>query len=379
MKLLNILFFCGLGLVCNAQTIQNETRPVDLQDGIKTTDPASVGINLAVLAQLTAKLKSDYYTNIHSVLIYKNGYLVYETYLPGKDENWGTSTGFTQHSIGDLHDMRSITKSVVSACVGIAVSRHEIKSVDQKVFDYFKEYAALDTGLKKDITIRQVLSMTTGFKWNEDVPYDNPENSEIQMTKAADPVQYILSQPLITKPGTKWNYNGGAVQLLAYIIEKATGKPLDEYADEHLFTPLGIKSFFWHKLPNAKEPEAASGLRLRSRDALKFAILYQQNGNWQDKHVLPETWIQQSFFKSAAISPDLGYGFLFWKLYPPAAYNVPDLTVAVGNGDERLFFDNKNKLIVLVTAGNYNLPSKFFGDKNSTAILRDFVYPSFVN
>ncbi|MGN6640227.1 MAG: serine hydrolase domain-containing protein [Mucilaginibacter sp.] len=379
MKLLNVLFFCGLSLACKAQAIQDEIRPPDMRDGIKTAGPASVGIKPILLDQLTSKLKSGYYTNIHSVLIYRNGHLVYEIYLPGKDENWGTPIGFVQHGISDLHDMRSITKSVVSACVGIAISRHEIKSVDQKVFDYFKEYAALDTGLKKTITIRQLLSMTSGFKWNEDLPYDNPENSEIRMTRAADPIQYILSQPLISKPGTKWNYNGGAVQLLAYIIEKATGKPLDEYADEHLFTPLGIKSFFWHKFPGVKEPEAASGLRLSSRDALKFAILYQQNGNWQGKQILPKTWIQQSFLKSAAISPDLGYGFLFWKLYPAAAYHVPDLTVAVGNGDERLFFDNKNKLIVVVTAGNYNLPSKFFGDKNSTAILRDFVYPSFVN
>jgi CubicO group peptidase (beta-lactamase class C family) len=98
------------------------------------------------------------------------------------------------------------------------------------------------------------------------------------MTKAADPIQYILSQPLVTKPGSKWNYNGGAVQLLAYIIEKATGIPMDGYADKHLFTPLGIKSFFWHKFPGAKEPEAASGLRLRSRDALNLRSCTNKTG-----------------------------------------------------------------------------------------------------
>jgi CubicO group peptidase (beta-lactamase class C family) len=377
MKLQNMLFLSVLGLACQAQTIQKQFAPADLHDGIRVAASADVNMKPDVLNRLTAKLDADYYTNIHSVLIYKNGSLVYEHYLPGQDENWGVSTGLTQHSVADLHDMRSITKSIVSACVGIAVSHHEIKNIDQKVFDYFKEYAALDTGLKKEITIRQLLSMTTGLKWNEDVPYNNPENSELLMIKSADPVRYVLSQPLVNKPGAKWNYNGGAVQLLAYIIERATGKPLDVYANENLFTPLGIKSFFWHKFPGTKEPEAASGVRLRSRDALKFAILYQQNGRWKGKQILAQSWVEQSFVKSATIAPDLGYGFLFWKLYPPATYKVPDLTVAVGNGDERLFFDNKNKLIVLVTAGNYNLPSNFFGETNSTAILRDFVYPAF--
>lgn len=378
MKLLNILFLSMITLACQAQTHQTEKRPIDLHDGIKTATMASVGINADTIGKLNGKLNSGYYINIHSLLIYKNGALVYETYLPGQDEKWGESTGLTKHGINDLHDLRSVTKSIVSACIGIAINQGKIKSTDQKVFDFFKEYAALDTGLKQQLTIGHLLSMTSGLRWNENVPYNNPENSEIQMTKSDDPVKFILSQPVIIKPGTKWNYNGGAVQLLASILERATGKTLDAFANENLFTPLGIKSFYWYKFPGTNEPAAASGLRLRSRDVLKFAIMYQQKGIWEGKQIIPAAWVEQSFNKSITIAPDLGYGYLFWKLYPPAAYNVPNLTVAVGNGDERIFFDNKHKLIVVITAGNYNLPSNFYGQTNSTATLKDYIYPSFI-
>jgi CubicO group peptidase (beta-lactamase class C family) len=378
MKLVNVFFLSMITIACKAQSLRNDGRPIDLHDGIKTGTMANVGINPDTIEKLTGKLNSGYYPNIHSLLIYKDGTLVYETYLTGEDENWGTSTGLTKHSINDLHDLRSITKSIVSACVGIAINQGKIKSTDQKIFDFFKEYAALDTGLKQQLTVGNLLNMTSGLRWNEDVPYNNPENSEIQMTKSDNPVKFILSQPIVIKPGTKWNYNGGAVQLLAYILEKATGKPLDQYANENLFIPLGIKSFYWHNFPGTKVAEAASGLRLRSRDALKFAIMYQQKGIWEGKQIVPAAWIEQSFNKSITISPELGYGYLFWKLYPPATYNVPDLTVSVGNGDERIFFDDKHKLIVLITAGNYNLPSNFFGKTNSLATLKDYIYPSFI-
>ena len=378
MKILNTLFFCLLAFACKAQTTGKETKPADLNDGINTAFMSSVGVNPDTINELTNKINSGYYPNIHSLLIYKNGYLVYENYFMGKDEKWGVPAGITQHSINDLHDLRSITKSVVSACVGIAINQGKIKSIDQNIFDFFKEYSDLDTGLKKGITIRQLLTMSSGLKWNEDVPYNNPENSEILMTNSKDPVKFALSQPVVTTPGVKWNYNGGTVQLLAAIIEKVTGKTLDKFANENLFVPLGINSFYWYRFPGSNECAAASGLRLRSRDILKFAILYRQDGVWQGIQILPKEWVQQSFIKQISISDNLGYGYLFWKVYPPVTYKkIPELTAGVGNGDERIFFDDKNKLIVVVTAGNYNTAG-IFGKTNSLAMLKDYVYPSFI-
>lgn len=220
--------------------------------------------------------------------------------------------------------------------------------------------------------------MSSGFKWNEDVPYNNPENSEVLMTKSPNPIKYVLSQPILKKPGSEWRYNGGTVQLLAAIIEKATGKKIDEYANENLFIPMGIKTFQWYKFPGTTEPSAASGLRFRSRDMLKFGILCQQNGNWQGKQIVPKTWVQQSFLKSMNVSSSVGYGYLFWKEYIQTAqkYNL-ELTVANGNGDQRIFFDDKNKLIVVVTAGNYN-GAGTTEKTNARAMLKDYIYASFI-
>ena len=118
-------------------------------------------------------------------------------------------------------------KSIVSACVGIAVQQGKIKSIDQKVFDFFPEYKKLDTGLISSLTIKHLLTMSSGLVWNEDLPYDNRENSEIRMIRSANPVEYVLSQPLEFQPGVSWKYNGGTTQLLAAIIEKTTGKKID--------------------------------------------------------------------------------------------------------------------------------------------------------
>jgi len=276
-----------------------------------------------------------------------------------------------------LHDIRSISKSVVSACIGIAIQQGKIKSVDQKIFDFFPECAKQDTGLKSMLTIKHLLTMSSGFVWNEDVPYDNPENSEIRMIRSPNPVEYVLSQPMAFPPGKVWKYNGGTTQLLAAIIEKTTGKKIDQFANEYLFQPLGITSFEWVKYPGTDLPAAASGLRLRSRDLLKFGLLYNNNGMWKDKQVIPAKWINESF--QAHVERPEGrrkagaYGYQFW-LWEDTIRNAPTSIVAsVGNGDQRVFFDKIHDLLVVVTAGNYN---KWTIENNAYALLKDYVYPA---
>jgi len=119
-------------------------------------------------------IENGTYPNIHSVLISHHGKLVYEKYWPGKDERWGDSLGVIIHAKDSLHDIRSISKSIVSACVGIAIQQRKIKSADQKVVDFFPEYAKQDTGIKSLLTVKHLLTMSSGLTWNEDVPYDNP-------------------------------------------------------------------------------------------------------------------------------------------------------------------------------------------------------------
>ncbi|WP_332736177.1 serine hydrolase domain-containing protein [Flavihumibacter sp.] len=372
---LGILCLVLMGFLKGQDTKTYSGKPVNLNDGIQTATLAEVGFNIGLIEELNKQLDAGVYPNIHSVLIYKNDKLVFEKYYRGKDELWGDDLGVIEHRAGDLHDIRSISKSVVSACIGIAIDQGKIKSIDQKVFDFFKEYSVYDTGMKKELSIKHLLMMTSGLEWNEDVPYDNPENSEIQMTESADPIEFVLSRPMALPAGKEWKYNGGTTQLLAAIIERVSGKKLDAFASEYLFKPLGIKKFEWVKFPGTNNPAAASGLRLSSRDLLKFGILYRNKGKWNGKQILSGKWVEESF-NTLIKFPGAGnnsYGYQFWLMNDTLQGKPVKIMAAVGNGDQRIFLDEVNDLVVVTTAGNYNL----WTIKNNAYALLRRIYDSF--
>lgn len=341
-------------------------------DGLATGTMPAEKINEAKINALAAEIGKGTFPNIHSLLISRNDKLVFERYWPGPDEHWGIPIGSVPHSKDSLHDLRSVSKTIVAACVGIAISQGKIKNVNQKVLEFFPQYAAQDTGLKSTLTVEHLLTMSSGFVWNEDVPYDNPLNSEIRMIASPDPVGYVLSQPMEAPPGQVWKYNGGTTQLLAAIIEKTTGKRLDRFAQEYLFAPLGITDFEWMKYPGTEIPAAASGLRLRSRDMLKFGQMYNNDGKWNGKQIVPEQWVKTSF-ESHVKTNSGAYGYQLW-IFEDTVNNKPVRAVAcVGNGDQRIFFNKEKKMVVVITAGNYN---KWNIKENSVAIMRKYVAPS---
>ena len=376
-KLLLYLIFCLLLFNSGFCQITNRIseKPDDLKDGIQTSTLAKEGMNTAVISGIIKGIDSGFYPNRHSLLIYKNDKLVLEKYFSGRDQKaWVGDMGVVEHNVNTLHDLRSVSKSVVSACIGIAIAQGKIKSVDQKIFAFFPEYEAFDTGTKNNLTIEHLLTMSSGLKWNEDIPYDNPENSEMLMTASKDPLAYILSQPVAALPGTVWKYNGGTTQLLAEILRRASGKTVAEFANENIFKKLGITKYEWALFPGTDNPIAASGLRLRPRDMLKFGILYQHGGKWQGQQIIPQSWVEQSFkLNISRPGSSGGYGYQFWIFRDTIQNKAIEWPTAVGNGDQRIFFDRKNDLLVVMTAGNYN---KWDIKNNAYAILRK-IYESF--
>ena len=329
------------------------------------------------IRQLESEIQQGIYPNIHSVLIEWHGKLVYEHYWPGKDELLGHSLGNAIHGPDIVHDMRSVTKSFVGACIGIAIAQGKIKGVDVPVFTFFPEYARQDTGMKRSLTLRHLLTMSSGLEWDETRPYTDSLNSEIAMDKSPDPIGYVLSRPMAHAPGTVWRYNGGTTEVLAAIIKKVSGKPIDEFAREYLFQPLGIDKWFWIKNPASHMPSAAAGLRLRSRDLLKFGMLYADEGRWAGKQVIPAAWVDsslQAHISRGGLAGPGGYGYQFWTF--PITLKDGSMQIVpagVGNGDQRVFIDRKHELVVVVTAGNYN---NFTMRKNSNALLGERIYPA---
>jgi CubicO group peptidase (beta-lactamase class C family) len=343
-----------------APTTYTYTIPQTLNDGIETTSLAKIGMDSTRIIKLTQQILADSFPNIHSVLIVKNNKLVYENYFAGKDQISGKNLGYVEHSLEGLHDCRSISKSVVSACVGIAVKQGLIKSIDEPIFNYFPDYQEYRDSSNAKITLRHLLTMSSGFEWDETVSYTSLRNSEIHMDLSLNPIKYILKRPVVVEPGTLWNYNGGGTQILAEIIKIVSGLPIDKFADMYIFQPLDIKKYEWLPLIIKKIPAAASGLRLTSRDFLKFGQLYMNNGKWKNEQVLDSTWVVQTLTTSikrtnlkANISKG-GYGYQFWTYSEKMKDTNIGIVEAKGNGGQAIFLCKSLDLMVVITAGNYN-------------------------
>jgi len=365
-----MLLLCLLYLMsCSQKTAES----LHDKDELIVASLREAGIDSTVINGVDTAVRNGTFPNIHSLLVAKDSLLVFEKYWSGKDEVWGTSIGVVSHSKDSLHDIRSISKSIVSACVGIALDQGKIKSVQQRVFDFFPEYAKLDTGRKSLLTIEHLLTMSSGLKWNEEVPYTDPENSEVKMINSGNPIQFVLSQPMEHSPGQQWKYNGGTTQLLAAIIEKTTGQKIAEFADKNLFQPLGISHFEWVKYPGLDEFAAASGLRLRSRDLLKFGLLYLHGGRWNGKQLIPESWVDASVKSHLQMDEVTSYGYQFWLWDDQLMGKRTRIISCVGNGDQRIFIDKQNNVVVVATAGNYNI---WDIENDAGELVRQYVYPS---
>jgi CubicO group peptidase (beta-lactamase class C family) len=343
---------------------------------------SSLSTDSTLFNQLSTMIKLQKYPNIHSVVVAKNGSIVYEHYFVGKDQNYGRDIGVVTHNESTLHDLRSITKSIISACVGIAIDKGWLKSVNQNISEFFPEKDQIFINEKANWTIQDFLTMTTGLTWNEDLPYNDPRNDEIKMTLSDDPIQYVLSKELENQPGRVFNYIGGATQILAEIIERASKYSIDQFADKFLFKPIGINNYEWNKYSvwgKSDKFVAPSGLRLTSKDIMKYALLYRNKGKQGDVQILPEAWINQSFeqqieFPSKVAKGNDGYGYQVW-MWPDTFLNSHfKMFAAIGNGGQNIFWDLEHDLIIVTTAGNYN---NWDIKNDSYALVKEQLYPIF--
>ena len=380
-----IVALCGLlalqpvGVSQDARSSGSST-PATLDDGWRTASAESVGIDPVRLSALTASVRSWPELGVHAILIERSGRLVYEEYFDAFDQRWGEPLGRVSMTRETLHDLRSVTKSVVSALVGIALKAGAISTLDEPVIGWFPEYPDLASAERRRVTLAQVIGMTSGLEWNEDIPYTDPRNDEIRMTRDPDPLRYALSRPFVHEPGTEFNYNGGSTQVLAAVLSRATKTPLRDYVRKVLFEPLGISHFEWLG-DIAGLPSAASGLRLRPRDLAKFGSLYLHAGRWNDKPIIPADWVEQSTRRHFKFRPrtgpdaggEFGYSYFWWYNCVPTAAGLIEVRAAVGNGQQRVFVMPGLDMVVTILAGRYNDPG---ASTLASKILRDHIIPA---
>ena len=346
-----------------------------------SSTPRAAGLDPKVLAALDADLVGGKYGYVDSMLVIRHGKIAYErTYKQDYDRIYGQEARtpgplnahdpsgpynyfnpwwhpFYRH--GDLHTMQSVTKTVTSVVIGIATGRHEFPSLDTPVLTFFDvaKVANVDDR-KRRMTIRHVLTMTTGLDWNEDLPYADPNNASSVMEASFDWVQFTIDRPMVQEPGKTFQYSSGATQLLSHIFRSATGRDIEEYAAQHLFAPLGIGRHFWKRSPTGLA-DTEGGLYLAPRDLAKIAYLYLKNGIWEGKPIVPPDWVKASLAPSISVPGEgdgVMYGFKWW-LYP---YGKDGTRLAFGGsgfGDQHPIVVPELDLVMVFTGWNI-LPDK---------------------
>ncbi len=336
--------------------------PLTRDDGWQVMDAAEAGFDAEALAALAQDLDDGAYPNVHAVVIERGDGLVFEQYLTGADQIWGTAIGTVEFDAETFHDLRSITKSVTSMVLGIALEDDFEEALHRPLLSWFPERAdEVDAGLQT-ITLRHALTMTSGLEWNEmTASYADHQNDEIQMYYKLDPLDHVLSKPMREAPGVCWYYNGGLTMLLAAVVQKITGQPFEDYTNAVLFEPLGIENYGWSAPGHWPQglPSAASGLRLTVRDLAKIGSVMLHDGQWYGEQIVPDAWVTLS---GETMRTDLGawdgggtrgYGFQWWTTRADVDGRTIEAVSGVGYGGQRLMIVPELELVVTVFAGNY--------------------------
>jgi CubicO group peptidase (beta-lactamase class C family) len=284
-----------------------------------------------ILTELEKIIKKD---KITSCLIQHENSLVFEYYKNNKMKD-------------KQHKVNSVTKSVLSILVGIAIDRGDIKGVHQPIADFFPNL----TDWQKQLTLEHLLTMTPGFDWPE---FSSWGGRPMPMINSRDWVRFILERSIVEPPGESMHYNSGCSHLLSAILQKAAGMSLTEYAEAYLFNPLGIKDYTWYS--DAKGIVIGGfGLSLKAENMLKLGQLMLQEGTWNGHKVVSKDWVMESTIPRFHTYNKIGsYGYHWWILtdddHQPAQ---PPAYFAMGYGGQYIIVAPKNQLIVTFTSDLY--------------------------
>jgi CubicO group peptidase (beta-lactamase class C family) len=369
-----LLLLAALSFRCNDCEISYAYQPPpDLNDGLTTATATEVGLDTARLAAAVAQLACGQFRAVHSLLLYKDGALVLEEYFPGFKYQWDAPQyrgEYIQWDRDSLHPIMSCTKSVASACIGIAVAQGHL-AVGDPIFDYLPDHQEFRAGGKENITVEHLLTMTAGLDWNEwNAPHGTAANDvdRLYLECGDDPVRCVLERELVHPPGEYFTYNGGGIVILGEILKNATGTPIDSFAQQYLFDPLGIDTATWYRHPNGVVATDGT-LYLRPRDMLKFGVTYLNGGEWQGQSILPAYWTERSqtdYGNNSGIKVPIedsgrnGYGYTWWT----SEFRLRGRTVhayrANGWGGQVIMVFPELDMVMVVTGGNYAARSTLF-------------------
>lgn len=312
---------------------------------------------------LNQKIAEGRFKDLTSIIVIKNNKLLIEEY-------------FSNSGRDSLQDTRSVGKSFASALTGIAIKEGYLKNENQTLGEFyplkqFKNY----TSKKDSVTLKSLLSMSSGFDGNDDDD-ESPGNEE-NMYPTDNWVKFAIDIPMTSNTiGKTWSYFTSGVVVVGDILDQKVPKGLEDYASQKIFNPLGIKNYKWQYTPQHKI-SLAGGLRMSSLDFAKFGQLYQNNGVWKGKKIINKDWINKSFTNYFAENKDFeGYGYLFWRKVFKVGNKSFEAYQCSGNGGNKIIMFKEIPVVIVITAKAYN---KSYAHTQADQIVTDYLLPAILN
>ena len=320
--------------------------PENVGDGWRTAPLTDPSLNMKPFVELVDAVSRDEFPNTHSILVAKSGYLVFEEYFYDFDRDV-------------LHDMRSASKSLASTLIGLAIDRNLIDGSDATVLPLFPEYRSYEEwdSRKTKITFRNLMTMSSGLDANDSDRNSVAAEGAYQWQSAQpDWTKLALDAPMLADPGVRLIYGSANPLILGAVLENVVGDRVEWFAEEALFAPLGIVNFRIYMDP-VGIPYMGGGMYLRPRDMLKIGQMYLDDGKWQGRQILSESWVLESFGKYGRLEPlesnGNEYGYLWWH----ESYEVNGIRIesveARGNGGQYIFVVPELDIVAVITSGNY--------------------------
>lgn len=389
---LGAIGFAGLLLfACSAedgaQDVENDA--VWPGDGWPASSAAAEGIDPGAIDSLIADIEIGEYGLVDHFLLIRHGRVIADRHFShdyaaiaarydtvNHQYNYDHPAWHPYYQGTELHTLQSVTKSITSAALGIAIDDGLIESVHVAALPYFDDYKHDTSDLRKRaITLEDLLTMRSGIEWNTEGGYGSGVHST-DLLEASDAwIQFVLDQPMDTVPGTVFEYNDGVSVLIGKILRDATGQRADEWTAERLFKPIGITDFYWKITPDG-EADTEGGLYLSAHDLARIGYLFLRNGEWNGQQIISREWVRAS---TTPIVPDVapdndrvdvGYGCQWWVPDHDGQHPI----VYAGNGYGGQFLLVVPDYDIVAVFNGWNIHG---GDYRSTyRVLQDRILPA---
>ncbi|MGV3696498.1 serine hydrolase domain-containing protein [Flavobacterium sp.] len=309
---------------------------------------------------LKGAINEGVYKKVNGIIVLKHGKILIEEYFNGENRN-------------SLHDPRSVGKSFSSTLMGIATKKGFIKGEDQAIGEFYDVSRFQNYSEAKTLgTIKDLLTMSSGFDGNDEV--DTSAGNEENMYPTADWVKFALDLPYRDDLKSSWHYFTAGTVLLGDILNKSVLEGLEKFADEMLFSPLGIKNYKWQYTPQ-NIPNTAGGIQMSALDFAKYGQLYKNNGLWHGKQILSKDWIDKTFTKHRQITnrDNEYYGYLFWNKSFKAAGKPHEAFYCAGNGGNYILIFKDQPLVIVITASAYG---QYYAHGQVKEMLENYILPA---